>query len=111
MRHVGAWQTLMRDLPAPPVTEVTDYLEGRGNFVDSIVSLEADPQAWWGCHSDSALSKFARLMCKIPATTADVERLFSAASFAIEGRERLGLEEVQREVYIRWNMTATGMTK
>lgn len=60
-------------------------------------------QYWAILHPDSPLAGMASLLCSIPASQADVERVFSSAKFQSDGRGRLALDLLAKEVYIRVN--------
>ena len=87
--------------------DLVDYLEGRGLF-ENAAADGMDLSSYWTLFKDTSLWKLGLLAASLPATAADVERVWSAASFVVEARERLSSEHLRQEVYIRWNYRALG---
>ena len=49
------------------------------------------------------MADFAFTLVSLPCSQAGVERVFSAADFAAENRERLGFDHLADEVFVRYN--------
>ena len=91
----------------PDGRELADFQERRGPFL----SEPGDPNdigsaTWWSFFKDVKLWKTAKVLVTLPASTADVERVLSAAAVATEGRECLGDQTLKEEVYLKWNISA-----
>ena len=58
---------------------------------------------WTGLFSDAPLAAVGSRVCGLPAASASVERLWSAAGHQVEGRERLSVEHLFQELHVRMN--------
>ena len=58
---------------------------------------------WSQLYPDTPLSPLGELLASLPASQAMVERVFNCADWLSHDRERLGLEKLFRETYIRTN--------
>ena len=100
-----AWPHLMGDIPVPPLDEFVEYQSLSSKYVagKSWVSNSVGPITFWSLFPDSPLQFFAKCVAMLPASEASVERVFSALSFAADQRERMTIEHLEKEAYIRWN--------
>ena len=64
---------------------------------------DLSPVEFWALFSEVGLAKFGRIFCALPASTANLERVFSGASFVVDGRWKLSGEHHAQEVYLRHN--------
>ena len=60
---------------------------------------------FWNCaFKDSSMSPIGRILASLPSSQASVERIFSGASWIVDGRERLNAETLFKEVFVRANI-------
>ena len=91
--------------PKPVDDEMTDYLSSRLSVSDN-----PDTESvldWWKLHKDPypALSKLARFILSIPASSAPSERAFSVCGRIMEERRtRLGPQSISNILFIHSNM-------
>ena len=58
---------------------------------------------WSAVFPTTSLSPLAKLLSTLPCSQASVERVFSAADWAVDNRERLGFDKLALEVSLRFN--------
>ena len=89
-------QKRVRELEAEARQAVLQQLRGVGR-----VSFAVD--GWTVLFKGDPLADFASILVSLPCSQAGVERVFSAADFATENRERLGFDHLADEVFVRYN--------
>ena len=70
---------------------ILEYTESAG-FFSAATCPEiqmANPHAYWSVYADHPLAKLGRLVSLLPASTADIERVWSMAGSIAAGREAL----------------------
>lgn len=93
-------------IPAQSLDDIADFVAGHGLFAQC-QALPCSPHTLWTTVlSAEALSPFATILAGLPSSQASVERVFSSASWMVEGRTRLGLFKLSRDVVMRWNLMA-----
>ena len=98
-----AWPHLMGETPVPPLEEFMAYQSLSGKNLSGKTWLEKSvgPITFCSLFQDSPLHFFGKCVAMLPASEASVERVFSALSFAADQRERVTIEHLEREAYIR----------
>ncbi len=87
----------------PEMQELMDYMQCRGQFA-GVSSLDCRSfDVWSSLFPKSSLSSIGRMFGALPCSQNSCERVFSAADWAAENRERLGFEKLATEVYVRFN--------
>ena len=85
-------------IPAPSVDEVLEFTQCRGAFV-GVGDLQCTCfNLWSAVFPTTSLSPLAKLLSTLPCSQASVERVFSAADWAVDNRERLGFDKLALEV-------------
>ena len=88
----------------PDLQELLDYMQCRGQFVgvSSLACRSFD--VWSSLFPKSSLSPLGRMFAALPCSQNSVERVFSAADWATDNRERLGFAKLACEVFLRFNL-------
>ena len=91
------------NVKSPDMNELMDYMESRNQFagVSSLSCKSFD--LWSTLFPKTSLSPLGKLLSSLPCSQNSVERVFSAADWAADNRERLGFEKLALEVYVRFN--------
>ena len=95
------WTRFVPEKAAPTPLVFEDFFEAKGVFAILMPAHIKGPASWWKHYPDSPLAPVAEKLCGLQATTADLERLFSCASFTLYGRENMSPEILKKEVFIR----------
>ena len=61
------------------------------------------PLRFWNLFPDSPIQKIAVVITTLPTSTASLERCWSAAALILQDRERLTIDHLFEEMFIRWN--------
>ena len=86
------------------LAELERFEKGTGLFSSDLVHKDMFPMTFWKrVFPDSVLASQAAVYCSLPATSASVERVWSAAAYQTQGRERLTTEHLFRELYVKMN--------
>ena len=103
-----AWQLLCPDSAPPSVSTIQEWIDFTGAFRDAskFTDKEVCPFAFWSVFSDSPLAMVGKCFSCLPSSSASVERVWSSAAFQVNERERLSIDNLGKEVYIRWNVKA-----
>ena len=81
--------------PAPSVDEVLEFTQCRGAFV-GVGDLQCTCfNLWSAVFPTTSLSPLAKLLSTLPCSQASVERVFSAADWAVDNREMLGFDNLR----------------
>ena len=83
--------------------ELMDYMQYRNQFagVSSLPCKSFD--LWTTLFPKTSLSPLGKLLAALPCSQNSAERVFSAADWPTDNRERLGFEKLALEVYLRFN--------
>jgi len=104
----------IKSVPRPRITRpfVTQAVQALYDYFTNAehIPLLADmePKVFWQSHSGpvlQVLEPVARMLLGIPASSADVERIFSTTGFLLEGRESLSLMRLEQLSVIRVYIT------
>ena len=92
------------NVQSPDLQELLDYMQCRGQFVgvSSLACRSFD--VWSSLFPKSSLSPLGRMFAALPCSQNSVERVFSAADWATDNRERLGFAKLACEVFLRFNL-------
>ena len=93
------------NLTPPNVQDVWEFM-GRSGFFSDVERFESMSSfIFWNCaFKDSSMSPIGRILASLPSSQASVERIFSGASWVVDGRERLNAETLFKEVFVRANI-------
>ena len=87
----------------PIVDDVLKYVQLQDEYALAGTANTITPHAYWVLYKDTPLAKVGSQYSSLPATTADIERVWSIAGNITEGRERLTADHLHEELFIRWN--------
>lgn len=96
---------LAPNMRPPTFDNYMEWVDGTGPWpaARSFFKDETPPQSFWALFKEHSLYPLARLLAPLPASTASVERLWSAAGWLQDGRSSLTAAHFHKEVYVRWN--------
>ena len=82
-----------------------DYMKQDGVYqsAKSWILPSLKPHAYWALFPDNPLSQFATIVAHLPASSASVERVWSAMNCAVASRENLTTENLAKEAFVRFN--------
>ena len=69
-----------------------------------------NPHSFWSLYGDTLLAPFGKILSLLPATTADIERVWSVAGNVTIGRERITADHLHEDLYVRWNKKIVDMS-
>ena len=78
-----------------------------GVFSEAAALPQVSPVRFWSFYyKESPLAELGVRFCSLPASSAAVERLWSAADFQCAGRERITAKHLFHELFVRINRKA-----
>ena len=90
-------------LDLPLSHRIIACIAGEGPYKDAALLACLPYHFWTVLFKGDPLTDFASTLVSLPCSQAGVERVFSAADFAAENRERLGFDHLADEVFVRYN--------